>query len=49
MELAERHKLFVRMYPRIFAHIKKIAFGDNFRRFSQGYGKVLYTFLYHEK
>jgi len=28
---------------------KKIAFGDNFKRFSQWYGKVLYTFLYHKK
>jgi len=28
---------------------KKIAFGDNFKRFSQWYGKVFYTFLYHKK
>ncbi|MFA4842787.1 MAG: pyruvate kinase, partial [Candidatus Omnitrophota bacterium] len=28
---------------------KKIAFGDNFERFSQWYGKVFYTFLYHKK
>jgi len=29
--------------------IKKIAFGDNFKRFSQWYGKVFYTFLYQDK
>ena len=30
-------------------YFKKIAFGDSFKRFSQWYRKVLYTFLHHER
>src|SRR3990167_8365271 len=33
----------------IVCFIQKIAFGDDFQRFSQWYGKVFYTFLYYKK